>query len=344
MAKTISTATSIGGTYSFLPGSTGDFNVEAEGLTDVVFGQTFNSTETGVINWTVSANSYWKGHAGYVAELKKSGTSTATTGEAMTSVTSAIYKTTDTTKNVWDRTATVTVYDGVTDVTANVESIDYLYGQVTFTSGSEPSGTVTADFNYLPMSAFCAAREFTLTQTADAIETSDLCTLQGNSGIRTYLPGLRQVSLDLTGFYTTSTDAKAELLARNEVIIEIDPKGNGESICRGFFKPMSTGQSGDVGAIEDQTITYELSVPYSATETITPFSWNHTSTTLPTGVQNVLNAWENETTVFVQYLHDGTNGWKGESVVTDVSLSSGISAMNEFSANFQGSDAYTAVP
>ena len=129
------------------------------------------------------------------------------------------------------------------------------------------------------------------------------------------------------------------------MIIEIKPDGNAESMCRGFFKPMSTGQSGEVGGTEDETITFELSVPYSSTSTITPFSWSHAvGSGIPDAVKTVLDSWEAESLIYVKYLHDGINGWKGQSVITDFSLSSGISAMNEFSFSAQGSDAYTAVP
>ena len=346
MAKSISVATTLSSaSYETLPGSTGTFTLDGTAINDTIFGQTFQSSETGLLKWSVTANSHYKGYAGYVATIKKSGTSTAMTGEAMTLVSGKTYQISTASKEVWDRTATFTVYDGVTDVTAQVESYDYLFGKVTFLSSYTVVGSITVDGSYLPTTAYGTGQSFTLTQNANAIDTTDYDTAQANGGFMTYTNGLRTVKLDISGFFNTSNGFKTLLAARSEIIIEINPDGAGNSLCRGFFKPMTTGQSGDVGAQENETVSFELSVPYSATSTISPFSWYHSgSTLLPAAIQTAMDAWQNETTIFVKYLHDGTNGWKGESVLTDISMSSGLSAMNTFNLTFEGSGAYTAVP
>jgi len=328
-------------TYYVMPGTSGDFNVEGEGITDTIFGQTFNSSETGLISWTTSSNAYWKGFAGYNATIKKSGTSTAMLTEPTTEITGTTFQVTDPLKQVLDRTVTFTATGSISGA-LTITSIDYLYGIFTF-STSVTGETVTVDGSYLPMSAYGVAREFTLTQNADTIDTTDFDTAQANGGFRTFTPGLRQVSLDLSGFYDLVAGFKALLESRAEVIIEIAPKGNTESVCRGFFKPMTTGQSGEVGGTEDETATFELSVPYSDTQTIVPFSWSHTSTTMPQAVQEGIAAWENENTIYVKYLENGIAGYKGSAVITDFSLTSGLSAMVEFSFSAQGTGIYTAV-
>lgn len=332
-------------TYANLPGSSGDFSIEAEGLDDTIFGMSFSSTETGLQSWTMSTNALWKGIAGYVATIKKTGTSTPMTGEAMALVSGQEYQVVAPAKEVWDRQETFVVYDGVTDVTAEVDSYNYLFGSLTFVGTYSVVGAITVDGAYLPLAAYGKAQEFTLTQSAENVDTTDFDTAQGNNGYRTFIPGLRQVSLDLSGFFATSNGFKTLLAAREETVIEISPDGVGESMCRGFFKPMTTGQSGDVGGNETETVTFALSVPYSATENIVPFDWNHTvASDIPEGVKTCLDAWESESLIYTKYMHDGVNGWSGECVITDFSLSSGLSAMNDFSASFQGSDAYVAVP
>jgi hypothetical protein len=343
MAKTISvSADDI--TYYVLPGSSGDFNVEAEGLEDTTFGQSFSSTETGLLSWTSSANAYWKGFAGYVTTIKKSGTTTAMTGDAMSLVSGKTYSIDAAAKEVWDHTATFVIYDGVTDVTAQVESINYLYGTVTFLSAYTVLGAVTVDGSYLPLAAYGKAQDFSLTQSAESVDTTDFDTAQGNGGYRTFVPGLRQVSLDLSGFYALSNGFKALLAAREECVIEISPDGAGASMCRGFFKPMTTGQSGDVGGNEQETVTFALSVPYVAGVAVTPFDWNHAvGSSIPLGVKTCLDAWEAETLIYVKYLSDGAAGDKGSVVTTDFSLSSGLSAMSEFSLSAQGSGAPTVI-
>ena len=61
-------------------------------------------------------------------------------------------------------------------------------------------------------------------------------------------------------------------------------------------------------------------------------------------VIKVLTAWEDSLDIDIEYLFDGTNGWGGTAIVTDVSLSGGIDSMNEFTANFMGDGEAVAVP
>jgi hypothetical protein len=344
MASKVLSVSSDNTTFYTIPGSTAGFDTTGATASDTIFGQTYSSTQPTINSWTITGNSYYKGYAGYVCTIKKSGTSTAMTGEAMTLVSGKTYQISAATKEIWDRTATFVVYDGGVDHTADVASIDYLYGKVTFASAYTVTGAVTVDGSYLPTSTYGKASDFTLTQTATTINTTDLDTAQANNGYDTFIPGLRTVSLGLNGFFNTSNGFKTLLDGRTEIVIEINPDGAGNSMCRGFFKADKTGQSGAVGAAETETANFMLSVPYSATSTITAFSWAHASgTTLPQGIRTVMDAWEGETLVYVKYLPDGTTGWTGQAVVTDVSLKSGLTAMSEFTANFQGSGAYTAV-
>jgi len=291
----------------------------------------------------MSTNALYKGFAGYSATIKKSGTSTAVTGGGMTQVgATSTWEATSSANNMWDRNVTVTVYNDAVDVTSDVESIDYLWGRVTFTSGSEPAGVVTADFNYLPSSAYGVAREFTLTQNAETVDTTDLDTAQGNGGFRTFDASTRDVSLSLSGFYNLSNGFKTLLEGRDELIIEINPSGSStESACRGFFKPVSTNQSGDFGGAEDEGVEFQLSVPDSD---ITPFSWVHPSTTtIPTAIQKAITAWQDELTYKYKYLDNGVAGQSGDGLITDISLSSGLSAMSEFSVSIQGTGTRTTV-
>jgi hypothetical protein len=53
-----------------------------------------------------------------------------------------------------------------------------------------------------------------------------------------------------------------------------------------------------------------------------------------------LDAYINQELPYVRYMPDGFDeiAFTGQAVLTDVSLSSSLDAMNEFTANFQGSD------
>jgi predicted secreted protein len=342
-AKTIKISDDGGANYYALPGNQGDFKDEAGVLDDTIFGQNFKSAQTNLTKWSVSANALYKGYAGYQVDVKKSGTGTTMTAEAMSLVSGKTYKTTNPVKNVWDRTGTFTVYDGGVDKTAFVLNIDFLFGQVTFLSSYTPTGAITVDGKYLPMTVLAKYRSFSLSMTEDAIDNTDIPSAQGNGGLRTYIYGLKTVTMELKGVYAVSNGYRAALVAGTELILEIDPSGTGKSIARGFFKPSNRSQSGNLGELEEETVSYNLTVPDNALMK-TPFSWQHNTSDLSLAVQKLISAYLNETTIKVQYLSDGTTGLSGDCVVTDMSLAGGLEAMNEFSVNLQGTGAVASVP
>lgn len=324
--------------YFTLPGNTGEFNDEGEQIDDTIFGHTFSSTQPGLISWTCNAQAFYKGFAGYVASVKSSGTPTVATGLATTLVSGKTYKVSDATKNVWDHTAPLVVNDGGTPVTEDNFTVNWLFGQVTFDAAYTVGGAVTVDVTYLPITEVTKANSFTLTQTAATVDHTDYAIAHANDGYRVYQPGLRTVSLELGGFYD-SADAVWEILeGRTSAVIEINPDGSGMSLARGIFKLVTRNQSGDVGALETQTRTFNLSVPENM-DVI--FSWFHDpATTLSQAIRVALDSFIDQTLCFVRYMPDGFDeiAFFGEAVLTDVSLSSSLDAMNEFTANFQGSD------
>jgi len=337
-----------GSTWYTFPGSSGDLNFEGASTEDSVFGSSYKSSQSTLVGATISTNAYYKGLAGYVATFKKSGTATAMTGEAMSLVSGKTYKVTDTAKNVFSRNHAITVYDGVTDVTAQVESVDHLFGRVTFLSSYTVLGSVTIDAYYLPLASVGTARDFTLTMNAETVDTTDFATAQANGGYRTFNYGLKTVSIDASGFYNASNGFKDLVTGRNELIIEINPDGTGKSIARGFFKAMTTGQSGDNGGNEDSSITFELSVPQASTDVtadvVTPFKWlDDATTTLHDSMQVVLTAWQNADKVYMRYLPDGTTGEEVSVVITDTSLATSVDGINEFSVAAQVDGAPTSV-
>lgn len=345
MAKRVRLSDDNGTNWYTLPGSSAELQSEAGEIEDTIFDQAFESTQTGLISWTVQANSYYKGFAGYVAKILKQGASTAMTAEATTLVTGKTYQITNALHRIMNRNVTTTVLDNAIAVSAaNILNIDYLFGRVTFVGSYTPTGPITITGAWFATTVVGCANSFTLTQTSEAIDTTCMDTAQANSGHRVYEGGLKTVSLELQGVYKAANAFLAALIARTELIIEINPDGSSKSVARGYFKPVNTGQSGDVGDLEQETISFNLAVPDQALLPY-PFHWQHdVTTTLNTAIVKALAAWENNTVIDVQYLPDGTTGWKGDCVVTDISLSGGLEDMNEFTVNVQGSGALVAVP
>lgn len=333
-------------TYYVLPGNTGEFNNELGLLDDTIFGQPYKSTQAGISGWQIKSQAFWKGFAGYVATIKLTGTPTTMTAEACSLVSGKTYKITSATKSIIDPATALVVLDNAVDHTADVLSVDYVMGRVTFKSAYTVTAPVTVTGKYLPTTAIASAQSFTLTMTAEATDTTDFATAQANGGQRTFVQGLQTVSMEVKGFQNATNAWRTKLNARTPIVIDISPDGGGLSIMRGFFDVTTQNLSGTVGNIENESIKLMLQVPATAnTPSLlsAPFSILHTSTTLATAVQKVLDGFLNATLPYVKYLPDGTNGVKGAGVVTDCSFSSGVDAMNQFTVNIQGSGALTTV-
>jgi hypothetical protein len=104
------------------------------------------------------------------------------------------------------------------------------------------------------------------------------------------------------------------------------------------------GQSGNVGAQEAATATLPLYVPQNANLAY-PFSWIHdVTTTLNQSIQRAQIAWLNNLLYEYRYLYDGTNGFQGNGIITDLSLAGGLEVMNDFTIHVQGSGPLSAVP
>jgi len=343
MAKRIRVSSDNGANWFTLPGSTAELAREIDGIDDTIFGFDYQSNFPGLIGWNITSNAYVKGFAGYMAKLKKIGSTTAATGSAMSLVSGKTYQVDQAARQIWDRSATTVIKVGGTDQTAQVESIDYLFGRVTFKDSYTVSGAVTADHSYFPTTEIAKGRSYTLTQTANAIDTTDMPTAQANGGIRTFIYGLKTVELEIGGVFDATNAYADALQARDEVIVEINPDGNGESIARGFFRFTGDSQSGAVGDLEEETVTLALNVPDDSLMA-RPFGWQFSSSsTLNAGIRAALNAWQNATEIDVQYLPDGETGVAGNAIVSEITLAGELEGMNEFNVTFQGTGALSDV-
>jgi hypothetical protein len=193
-AKKIQISTDTGTTWFTFPGNKGEYHVDGSTIDDTILGQSFKSEQSGMVNFSITTNGLYKGFAGYVAKIRKSGVATVMTASPMSLVSGKIFAITDSTKNIWDRTTAVQVFDNAVAVNAtNILSIDYLFGMVTFKPSYTVTGPITVTGKYLPMAQVAKAQSFTLTQTAATIETTDFETAQANGGYMTYDYGLRTV-------------------------------------------------------------------------------------------------------------------------------------------------------
>ena len=345
MAKRIRVSADDGSTWYTLPGSSGEFSSEMAQVDDTIFGQDYQSESPAIGMWQVTANAYMKGVAGYVAKVMSGGTPVATTGEATSLLTGKTYQITDATKRNISYAGTVTVNDDGSPVaTSNIESIDYLQGTVTFVSGYTVVGDITLDYDYVPTAVIGKARSYQLTQQQTAIDNTDYATADDNGGWRTHEGGLKTVNIEVGNIWAAANDFVDVLANRAQVFVEVSPNdtlagGTSEVAFKGFFKYQTQGQSGNVGALEEESLTLNLFVPNSELLS-SPFTWIFGSAApINQAVKICLEAFLNGTAIKVQYSPNGTAGKAGDCIVTEASLNGTFEGQNEFSFTFQGSGA-----
>lgn len=196
------------------------------------------------------------GVAAYNTVVERVGTSTSFTGEAMsaTSVTNE-YQIDDKSKSVWDRTATFTVYEDSVDVTSDVESFNYVLGKVVFSSAK--TGDISIDGAYLPRQAIAGANSYTLSHEGDTLDDTDF----GAGNFRTFVYGLRDVSLDLERWYPLNKHYLDAIKNGEIVVVSIQPggtQGGSSEYARGFFVVDTSELSGDVSNLESESLTLQL--------------------------------------------------------------------------------------
>jgi len=325
-------------TYATLPGSSGEISIESSDNDNTIYGNVFSSSIPGVRDWTISGNAWLRETAGFNATVKRQGEPTVFTGEVMGLVESQTYQVTDFTKSIFDYNGGVVISDGATEVgESDIKEIDYMFGRVTFVSGYVVTGPITADGQYLPTVSFGCANDVSLTQNAEATLSSCFEITQSENGFNTYDSGLKTVGMELSGFYRVGNDFFQTLVDNETLIIEVDWEGDGQTISRGVFKLQSTSQSGDVGAQEEYSATFNLFVP----ENVLPFSWYFgPDSKAPQGMKYIIDSWINRQNLFVKYYPkgdvSGQRMYKGEVVVTDTSMSTSVDSIAELSLSGQG--------
>jgi hypothetical protein len=341
-----------GSTWYTFPGSTGAKKVERAMVQDTIFGQNFMSELPTLGQSDYSGDSYFKGIAGYNAQINQTGSPLALTDEPTTMISSKKYQITNLAKRLININQAVVVNDNGVNQTANVKSIDYLSGTVVFNSSYVVTGPVTIGGHYLPFSIMAKAKKWSLTQTAAEIDASCYDDAQANGGLRTFESGLQTVKLQLDSIYNAANNYVPNLLANGLIYITADLEGAtnaGNEMWAGMFYYSDNNVQGNVGALEDDTTNFDLYVSPSGLM-LTPFNWYISgSSTLSMAVQIALSAWLAGTGVFIQYLPTGVtgnspmDGWKSAAIVTESSLANDSAGQNTFTFKFRATGAITNV-
>lgn len=187
--------------------------------------------------------------AAYTTTVKRGGTSTAMSDEAMTNTTGNTYQLNNTAKRILDRTVTPTFKaNGVAVDPGDISSIDYLFGKVTFV-GAESTPITLDTGSYIPTIAIAGAHAHNLTMTADILDRTDFDGAQSNGGFRQKLYGLRDVTVNVSRWAEADQTFFTALNAKTPVLIEIRP-GGANDFARGWFLISTENHSGDITALE----------------------------------------------------------------------------------------------
>jgi hypothetical protein len=158
--------------------------------------------------------------AGRLGLVKIGGTPTAFTDEAVTALTAnKKYQITNTAKQVWSPTATITVKDGgvAVDPVADPYVINRLTGVVTFTSTT--ARTVTISGTYLPMTTILKSKSITYTHGNELLDDTTF----DSGGYDESIPGIKSISASLGRNWesTYSAQFKAAILNGTVLVIQI---------------------------------------------------------------------------------------------------------------------------
>lgn len=220
-------------------------------------------------------------YGGFASSLYITGASTAMTTEACSLVSGKTYQIDDADKRVWDPDTAIVVWDDGSPVSAsNIESIDYLFGTVTFTSGYSVVGAITINSgSYLPLLELTAVNAYSLNLGSEMIDT----TVMGASvTARKRIQGLKNISGTIGGFdsavddYDTgggTVDIGTLLLGGTNLVLEIN-LGNTGNKWRGWvvldneaFDPSVDGSNESVisfqGTAEEAASPITQGISYS---------------------------------------------------------------------------------
>lgn len=208
--------------------------------------------------------------AGYASHFYKEGTPTGTTGEALGLVSGKTYRITDRAKRLLDPTVAITVYDNAAPVSAaNIESIDLLFGKVTFDAGYSIVGAITMDATYIPLSLVAVAKSFGLSTDAGLVENT---TFVGSAdpayGYKTRQATIGDYSLTFSLWDDETAEFEANVSAGDRLVFVIGPGNDPASADVTHLRARCVFESFDRSAEVGGLLEDSYSAQGSATESV----------------------------------------------------------------------------
>lgn len=205
--------------------------------------------------------------AGFKCTIRRSGSTTATTAEAMTAGSEALsFQITSNSKRVIDPAVNLHFRDGAGTTIAytNIATLNFVFGTVIFTASAASHASITFNGSYLPLMDGTGAVvpdgvSFSQTISADLLDT----TVFGDS-VRRRIKGLEDVDISLDLISTPSAASQLQNYMENgtSVVLDIDYDGSTASAINSFRahgKIESIETSGSVDGLIEMSISFKAS-------------------------------------------------------------------------------------
>lgn len=192
---------------------------------------------------------------GFKAIVKKGGSSTPFTDQAMQLVDTNTYQIVDPTKRIWDRDVVPTFEEnGIAIPDSEIVSINYLFGEVTF--AGPVTDPVTVSGSYIPTISVAGANSYAINASTSLLDRTDFETARTNGGYRVRVHGVKDVNVTIRRFDDFSGMFRDLWQTNEPVLIEIRPGGDVETF-RGWFVVESDNATGGIEDIETEELTFQ---------------------------------------------------------------------------------------
>lgn len=190
-------------------------------------------------------------YAGKLAKVRKSGTSTAFTGEATTvSEGYTVYQITNTAKRVLDNKVKPTVYKDGVEVN-NGYSVDHLNGKVTFDIANDPTEVIILDGKYMPMADVAEAHEFEANFDSGLLNVPVF-----DSDYNRNIQAEKSIKGSISEWVTIDFYFVEKLISGEKVVIELYPQADQTPIkCWALIS--SDELKAIAGGEQDQSVNFE---------------------------------------------------------------------------------------
>lgn len=190
--------------------------------------------------------------AGNAADIYiATGTGTAMTGEATTSLGGGVYQITDTAKRAINPNAAVTVLDGVSTVPKVNYQIGWASGKITFTNGYTAIGTITITAEYLTLAQ--AAQAFEWSYDSEVV-TEESQTFGDTWKERTLV--MKSGSVSFQRFYNDAYFASTNLGSYYVLYLYTNLSGNDRFMAAGHMT--STGIASGENELIKENVSFAL--------------------------------------------------------------------------------------